>query len=64
MADALIKYETIDSDQIDDIMSGKQPRPPQDWDDSEPTASAGDSAGTPGTDGKSEGKIGGPAGQH
>ncbi len=33
MAKALIKYETIDSDQIDDIMAGKTPRPPQGWDD-------------------------------
>jgi cell division protease FtsH len=31
MADALIKYETIDADQIDDVMSGKEPRPPQGW---------------------------------
>ncbi|WP_353572307.1 ATP-dependent zinc metalloprotease FtsH [Candidatus Albibeggiatoa sp. nov. BB20] len=31
MADALIKYETIDSDQIEDIMNGKEPRPPKDW---------------------------------
>ncbi|MEC7875566.1 MAG: ATP-dependent metalloprotease, partial [Pseudomonadota bacterium] len=34
MADALIKYETIDADQIDDIMKGKAPRPPSDWNDS------------------------------
>lgn len=33
MADALMKYETIDSDQIDDIMDGKVPRPPSGWDD-------------------------------
>ena len=33
MAEALIKYETIDSDQIDDIMEGKTPRPPKGWDD-------------------------------
>ena len=33
MADALIKYETIDADQIDDIMQGKVPRPPSGWDD-------------------------------
>ncbi len=33
MADALIKYETIDTDQIDDIMQGKVPRPPSGWDD-------------------------------
>ena len=35
MAEALIKYETIDSDQIDDIMEGKVPRPPSDWDDND-----------------------------
>ncbi|MBK8326666.1 MAG: ATP-dependent zinc metalloprotease FtsH [Moraxellaceae bacterium] len=28
MADALIKYETIDAAQIDDLMEGKEPRPP------------------------------------
>ena len=28
MADALMKYETIDAGQIDDIMNGKEPRPP------------------------------------
>jgi len=31
MADALMKYETIDTDQIDDIMNGKIPREPRDW---------------------------------
>ena len=31
MADALMKYETIDSDQIDDIMAGRVPREPRDW---------------------------------
>lgn len=31
MAEALIKYETLDSEQIDDIMTGKEPRPPKDW---------------------------------
>jgi cell division protease FtsH len=31
MAAALLEYETIDSDQIEDIMSGKTPRPPKDW---------------------------------
>ena len=33
MADALIKYETIDSGQIDSIMEGKEPGPPADWGD-------------------------------
>ena len=31
MAEALIKYETIDSDQIEDIMDGKPVREPADW---------------------------------
>jgi len=34
MTDALIKYETIDVKQIDQIMEGKIPDPPKDWDDS------------------------------
>ncbi len=33
MADALIKYETIDSEQIDDIMEGNPVRPPENWED-------------------------------
>ncbi|MCV6639305.1 ATP-dependent zinc metalloprotease FtsH [Candidatus Albibeggiatoa sp. nov. NOAA] len=40
MADALIKYETIDSDQIDDIMEGKEPRPPKDWSDNDNNVSS------------------------
>jgi len=35
MAKALMKYETIDADQIKEIMEGKTPRPPKDWDDSD-----------------------------
>src|SRR5680860_305645 len=34
MAQALMKYETIDRYQIDDIMEGRAPRPPKGWDDS------------------------------
>jgi len=33
MADALMKYETIDVGQIDTIMEGKEPGPPRDWGD-------------------------------
>jgi len=33
MSNALLKYETIDRDQIDDIMSGKLPREPKGWAD-------------------------------
>lgn len=35
MADALIKYETIDSKQIEEIMEGKSPSPPEGWDRSQ-----------------------------
>lgn len=31
MAESLIKYETIDANQIKEIMLGKQPTPPADW---------------------------------
>ncbi|MCG3190178.1 MAG: ATP-dependent zinc metalloprotease FtsH [Burkholderiaceae bacterium] len=31
MAQALLEWETIDGEQIDDIMAGKPPRPPKDW---------------------------------
>jgi cell division protease FtsH len=65
MAEALMKYETIDADQIDDIMAGKVPRPPIDWDDSEPRTGAKTSGGTRDEGGKpDEGTLGTPAGQH
>ena len=31
MAKALLEWETIDAEQIDDIMHGRPPRPPKDW---------------------------------
>ena len=34
MASALIKYETIDKKQIDQIMAGREPDPPADWNES------------------------------
>jgi len=46
MASALMKYETIDTKQIDSIMQGREPGPPEDWSDDEPgptpTATSGD----------------------
>jgi cell division protease FtsH len=32
MKDCLMKYETIDAKQIDDLMARVEPRPPADWD--------------------------------
>ncbi|MEW8395808.1 MAG: ATP-dependent zinc metalloprotease FtsH [Candidatus Thiodiazotropha sp.] len=65
MAKALMKYETIDTEQIDDIMSGKTPRAPKEWDESD-MGSDDDvrpSGESPSSDDVS-GTIGGPAGQH
>jgi cell division protease FtsH len=65
MAEALIKYETIDSGQIDDIMAGKTPREPEDWDDSSRSSGSGKAASSKPKDGKDGAEpIGGPAGQH
>ncbi|WP_237885491.1 ATP-dependent zinc metalloprotease FtsH [Pseudomonas sp. PGPR40] len=57
MADALMKYETIDADQIDDIMAGRAPREPRDW------SGGSDASGTPPAvqNGRPETPIGGPA---
>src|SRR3981189_453697 len=33
MSEALMKYETIDEEQLKDIMAGRVPRPPKDWDE-------------------------------
>jgi cell division protease FtsH len=63
MAEALIKYETIDESQIKDIMAGREPRPPADWTDVPPAApaEAGETRPKEGGDSK---PIAGPASQH
>ena len=65
MTDALMKYETIDKDQIDAIMAGKTPPPPDGWDDdsSEPRSGSGLSTGDK-EQGNKEPPVGDPAGQH
>ena len=42
MAEALIKYETIDADQIAVIMKGDAPPPPEGWSDDDAPLSGGD----------------------
>jgi cell division protease FtsH len=60
MADALMKYETIDNEQIDQIMEGKEPDPPKGW-------TEGDSGvfGNPDQTGEPDDRtsVGGPAEQ-
>ena len=63
MANALMKYETIDSSQIDDIMEGNMPRPPKDWFDSGNATSAPPKE-TPPNDAPQDHKLGVPAGSH
>ena len=47
MAKALLEWETIDAEQIDDIMAGKPPRPPKDWTPRNPSVGGGGSGGAP-----------------
>lgn len=72
MKDALMEYETIDADQINDIMQGKAPKPPADWsasdtDGNNKTEAGNEDSGASKTD-KDEAdkssKIGGPASEH
>ena len=53
MAKALLEWETIDADQIDDIMKGMPPRPPKDWTPNPRTGGSGPASGggTVATDG-------------
>ena len=53
MADALMKYETIEESQITDIMNDKEPSPPEDWNSDDQD-----------TDDSSTPDIGDPATQH
>ena len=69
MADALIEFETLDTDQIDDIMDGKPPRPPASWDTSEnddDNGPADENSDVPEQDHTTDRKdgIGGPANSH
>ncbi len=70
MAEALMLYETIDADQIDDIMSGRPPREPKDWDSSNKDGPSGKAPAVDDVEASDSGgskpasPIGGPAGEH
>jgi cell division protease FtsH len=51
MAQALLEWETIDAEQIDDIMAGKPPRAPKDWTPSSSSKPPGGPGTAVGTDG-------------
>jgi len=58
MKAALMEYETLDSEQVDDLMARRPVRPPHDWRDP-PVNSAGG-----GESAEASGAVGGPAGEH
>jgi cell division protease FtsH len=62
MARALMKYETIDQTQIKDIMEGREPRPPEDWEDPDDGLPVKSGKKSPVSDGPVP--IGGPASEH
>ncbi|WP_244311885.1 ATP-dependent zinc metalloprotease FtsH [Marinobacter vulgaris] len=69
MAEALMKYETIDRHQIDDIMEGREPRPPKGWGDNGPSGgvAAEEPEQAPAPKGSDDGRqpgVGRPAGEH
>ena len=64
MTDALMKYETIDANQIDALMKRESVPEPKDWIDEGDDTSSGDPDSTSTKDDKSDGSIGGPASLH
>jgi cell division protease FtsH len=63
MAKALMKYETIDNVQVKDIMEGREPQPPEDWDDTPEPKQPDDGSASAESD-DAAGTIGGPAEEH
>jgi cell division protease FtsH len=64
MSDALMKYETIDADQITQLMERTEVSPPKDWDDDDGAKPSSDSKKSEKKDDKGDGSIGGPASLH
>ena len=62
MKEALMEYETIDADQVDDLMNRRKVRPPQQWDDNDSDKGAGNTAEST-KPAQEEGPIGGPVGE-
>ena len=64
MKDALLEYETIDKVQIDEIMAGRKPSPPESWDDKDSGASPKVDESDTGNDNLGTGPVGDPAPDH
>ncbi len=61
MAKSLMKYETLDDSMVKEIMEGREPTPPEDWDDSNDSTPA---AGKKNKKSDAVGPIGDPASEH
>jgi cell division protease FtsH len=64
MAKALMKYETIDITQLKAIMEGREPPPPEDWDDTLDSKRPDDDGSATAESDDAAGEIGGPAQEH
>ncbi len=65
MADALVKYETIDTAMIQDLMAHRTPKPPADWEDTDEPGPGNPVDSSEASSDKDQGStIGGPAGEH
>jgi len=69
MKDALMEYETIDAEQVDDLMARRKVRPPRDWHDGDFNSHIGGGGVSDSSDDKPKkegnvGPIGGPAEDH
>ena len=60
MTETLMEYETIDRAQIDDIMNGRQPQPPEGWNDKDQSTGASPKPSEP----RRPGPVGDPAADH
>ncbi len=63
MKDALMEYETIDSEQVDDLMARRKVRPPRDWHERDFDSNTRSGSKPESTPDKAA-PIGGPAGEH
>lgn len=66
MKEALMDFETLDSEQVDDLMARKKPRPPREWHDGGASGNVkdGDSEESDKDDDAKSNPIGGPAKHH
>ncbi|MCW8194692.1 ATP-dependent zinc metalloprotease FtsH [Proteobacteria bacterium 005FR1] len=64
MKNALMEYETIDAEQVSDLMARRPMRPPREWRDDDFNGHLGGREATDDKGGQKPGAIGGPASEH